>query len=167
MDIRHSRAAGLCQYGALAPLAGGSSVAEAIGVSRYKGNWLGGWSQTGTTPERHYMYMDPAPRGTVPGRLLAAWRWLLNGQHECLQMECVRVPGQRAVDDRMTPASPSEVGAAGGPARSDRGPLPGVSAVTQMLKEKNFSNRKLRHVIPLRLTHVSVVMANSPHPCGL
>ena len=32
---------------------GGSSAAEAIGVSRSKGNWLGSWSQTSTTRERH------------------------------------------------------------------------------------------------------------------
>ena len=37
---------------------GGSSAAEAIGVSRYLGNWLGGWSQISQTRELHYL--DPS-----------------------------------------------------------------------------------------------------------
>ena len=31
---------------------------EAIGVSRYRGNWIGGWSQSGRTRELHYL--DPS-----------------------------------------------------------------------------------------------------------
>ncbi|EOD15595.1 Integrase [Emiliania huxleyi CCMP1516] len=37
---------------------GGSSAAEAIRVPRFRGNWLGGWSQNGRTRELHYM--DPS-----------------------------------------------------------------------------------------------------------
>ena len=36
---------------------GGSSAAEAIGISHFKGNWSGGWSQTGRTRERHHIYV--------------------------------------------------------------------------------------------------------------
>ena len=56
---------------------GGSSAAEAIGVSRFKGNWLGGWSQTGTTRERHYM--DPSVGPSPAAYSLLGWlldrRW--------------------------------------------------------------------------------------------
>ena len=61
---------------------GGSGVAEAIGVSHFKGNWLGGWSQTGTTRER-LRGTTWIPRWDHPrpaGRLLLGW--LLDGQHE-------------------------------------------------------------------------------------
>jgi len=33
-------------------------AAEAIGVSRCRGNWTGGWAQLGRTREMHYM--DPS-----------------------------------------------------------------------------------------------------------
>ena len=54
---------------------GGSSAAEAIGVSRYRGNWLGGWSQSGTTRERHYI--DPSITPTPAAYALLGW--LLDG----------------------------------------------------------------------------------------
>ena len=50
---------------------GGSSAAEAIGVSRYLGNWLGGWSQTGRTRELHYL--DPSIGPTPGAYALLGW----------------------------------------------------------------------------------------------
>ena len=35
----------------------------AAGISRFRGNWLGGWSQTGRTRELHYL--DPSVRPTA------------------------------------------------------------------------------------------------------
>ena len=56
---------------------GGSSAAEAIGVSRYRGNWLGGWSQTGRTRELHYI--DPSVLPTPAAYALMGW--LLEGEY--------------------------------------------------------------------------------------
>lgn len=50
---------------------GGSSAAEAIGVSRYRGNWLGGWSQTSKTRELHYI--DPSVPPTPAAYALLGW----------------------------------------------------------------------------------------------
>ena len=60
---------------------GGSSAAEAIGVSRFRGNWLGGWSQTGRTRELHYI--DPSI-GVSEGAY-ALMGWLLCGSFEAEQ----------------------------------------------------------------------------------
>ena len=67
---------------------GGSSAAEAIGVSRYRGNWLGGGSQSGTTRERHYI--DPSITPTPAAYALLGW--LLDGEYSCGQMERARGP---------------------------------------------------------------------------
>ena len=69
---------------------GGSSAAEAIGVSRYLGNWLGGWSQTGRTRELHYLdpHLDPSI-GPTPGAY-ALLGWLLRRVFTAEATECVR-----------------------------------------------------------------------------
>ena len=55
---------------------GGSSAAEAIGVPRFRGNWLGGWSQSGRTRELHYL--DPSILPTPAAYALYGW---LLGSH--------------------------------------------------------------------------------------
>ena len=50
---------------------GGSSALEAIGVSRYRGNWLGGFSQQGRTRELHYL--DPSVLPTPEAHMLMGW----------------------------------------------------------------------------------------------
>ncbi|KAL1530324.1 hypothetical protein AB1Y20_001233 [Prymnesium parvum] len=62
---------------------GASSTAEAIGVSRYRGNWLGGWAQTGNTREAHYM--DPSFQPTPAA--FAWFGWLLSGDFDALPPE--------------------------------------------------------------------------------
>ena len=54
---------------------GGSSAAEAIGLSRFRGNWLGGWAQSGNT--RELRYIDPSTRPTRAAYQLLGW--LLEG----------------------------------------------------------------------------------------
>ncbi|KAL1510258.1 hypothetical protein AB1Y20_006582 [Prymnesium parvum] len=71
---------------------GASSAAEAIHVSRYKGNWLGGWSQTGRTRELHYI--DPSFQPTPAA--YAFFGWLLEGRYQALQPEWQ--PRRGAVD---------------------------------------------------------------------
>ena len=78
---------------------GGSSAAEAIGVSRFRGNWLGGWSQSGSTRERHYI--DPSITPS-PGAY-ALLGWLLDGDYSSGPTERVRVPATRA---RADPGEP-------------------------------------------------------------
>ena len=56
---------------------GGSSAAEAIGVSRFRGNWLGGWSQQSNTRELHYI--DPSVLPTPEAYSL--FGWLLDGHY--------------------------------------------------------------------------------------
>jgi len=54
---------------------GGASAAEAIGVSSFRANWLGGWSQTSKTRELHYVdpSLTPSPAAySLLGWLLAA-----------------------------------------------------------------------------------------------
>ena len=50
---------------------GGSSAAEAIGVPRFRRNWLGGWSQSGRTRELHYL--DPSILPTPAAYALLGW----------------------------------------------------------------------------------------------
>ena len=50
----------------------GSSCAEAIGVSRYRGNWFGGWSQEARTRELHYI--DPSVAPTPAAYALLGWQ---------------------------------------------------------------------------------------------
>ena len=57
---------------------GGSSAAEAIGVSRFRGNWLGGWAQAGRTRELHYL--DPSVLPTPAAYSLLGW--LLAGEYD-------------------------------------------------------------------------------------
>ena len=83
---------------------GGSSAAEAIGVSRYRGNWLGGWSQTGTTRERHYI--DPSITPT-PGAY-ALLGWLLHGDYSCGDVERVAATGAQRAHERADPGEPAE-----------------------------------------------------------
>ena len=46
-------------------------------MPRFRGNWLGGWSQSGTTRERHYI--DPSITPS-PGAY-ALLGWLLDGDY--------------------------------------------------------------------------------------
>ena len=78
---------------------GGASAAEAIGVSRYRGNWLGGWSQTGSTRERHYL--DPSITPTPAAYALLGW--LLDGDYTAGPMERVDMAAARA---RAEPGEP-------------------------------------------------------------
>ena len=48
------------------------SSAEAIGVSRYRGNWFGGWSQAARTRELHYI--DPSVAPTPAAYALLGWQ---------------------------------------------------------------------------------------------
>ena len=50
---------------------GGASAAEAIGVSRFKANWLGGWAQSGNTREKHYL--DPTVPATREAYQFFGW----------------------------------------------------------------------------------------------
>lgn len=59
---------------------GASSAAEAIGVSRFLGNWIGGWSQSGRTRELHYM--DPSVRPCPAA--YGFFGWMLEGCFETL-----------------------------------------------------------------------------------
>lgn len=72
---------------------GASSAAEAIRISKYKGNWLGGWSQTGRTRELHYI--DPSFQPTPAS--YAFFGWLLEGQYQALPPEWQ--PRRGAADD--------------------------------------------------------------------
>lgn len=71
---------------------GGSSAAEAVGVSRYRGNWLGGWSQQGRTRELHYL--DPSVLPTPAA--FAFFGWLQQGMYETDDAAWERAP--RTVD---------------------------------------------------------------------
>jgi len=56
---------------------GGSSAAEAIKVPFFRGNWLGGWSQSGNTRQLHYL--DPSVLPTAAAHAL--FGWLLAGEY--------------------------------------------------------------------------------------
>ncbi|KAL1523891.1 hypothetical protein AB1Y20_018810 [Prymnesium parvum] len=102
-DMSSWLASALREIGTLAPpgfaylghslRSGASSAAEAIRVSRYKGNWLGGWSQTGRTRELHYI--DPSFQPTPAS--YAFFGWLLEGRYQALPPEWQ--PRRGAVDD--------------------------------------------------------------------
>ena len=70
---------------------GGSSAAEAIKVPRFRGNWLGGWAQSGRTRELHYM--DPSVLPTPAAYELLGW--LLDGTYSTGEPE--RVLPQRSL----------------------------------------------------------------------
>ena len=74
---------------------GGSSAAEAIGVPRFRGNWLGGWSQAGKTRELHYM--DPS---VLPSpEAYALMGWLLDGAYQAQPPAWERQRGARQSDE--------------------------------------------------------------------
>ena len=56
---------------------GSSSGCEAIGVSRFRGNWAGGWSQSGRTRELHYIDPSILPSLTA----YAFFGWLLDSAY--------------------------------------------------------------------------------------
>ena len=79
---------------------GGSSSAEAIGVSRYRGNWFGGWSQAARTRELHYI--DPSVAPTPAAYALLGWQ--LVGDYSVGAPVIVEARGAQDTD------SPGEVG---------------------------------------------------------
>ena len=78
----------------------GSSNAEAIGVSRFRGNWFGGWSQSARTRELHYI--DPSVAPTPAAYALLGWQ--LSGDYTVGVLETVEARGAPDSD------SPGEVG---------------------------------------------------------
>ena len=74
---------------------GGSSAAEAILVPRFRGNWLGGWAQTGKTRELHYI--DPSILPTPSAYALLGW--LLHGEYTAEPTIAERAPGARTLRD--------------------------------------------------------------------
>mmetsp|Transcript_44414 Transcript_44414/g.101821 ORF Transcript_44414/g.101821 Transcript_44414/m.101821 type:complete len:765 (-) Transcript_44414:36-2330(-) len=79
---------------------GASSAAEAIGVSRFLGNWMGGWSQTGRTRELHYM--DPSVRPCPAA--FGFFGWMLDGRFEALPPTWEYRVGARPNDEPGEPA---------------------------------------------------------------
>ena len=80
--------------------AGGSSAAEAIRVPRFRGNWLGGWSQNGRTRELHYM--DPSVLPSPEAYELLGW--LLDGSYQALPPSWER---RRGAADTAEPGEPT------------------------------------------------------------
>ena len=78
---------------------GGSSAAEAILVPRFRGNWLGGWSQAGRTRELHYL--DPSILPTDAA--FALFGWLLGGVYQLEQPVWTARRGAAASDDPGEP----------------------------------------------------------------
>ena len=78
----------------------GSSNAEAIGVSRFRGNWFGGWSQSARTRELHYIDPSVAPTPAV----YALLGWQLVGSYTMSAPTIVDARGAPDTD------SPGEVG---------------------------------------------------------
>ena len=81
---------------------GGSSAAEAIGVPRVRGNWIGGWSLASDTREKHYI--DPSILPTPEA--FALFGWLLVGSYHADHAVWTRMRGAVADD------SPGERGCA-------------------------------------------------------
>ena len=79
---------------------GGSSAAEAIRVPRFRGNWLGGWSQNGRTRELHYM--DPSVLPSPEAYELLGW--LLDGSYQALPPSWER---RRGAADTAEPGEPT------------------------------------------------------------
>ena len=79
---------------------GGSSAAEAIRVPRFRGNWLGGWSQNGRTRELHYM--DPSVLPSPEAYELLGW--LLDGSYPALPPSWER---RRGAADTAEPGEPT------------------------------------------------------------
>ena len=74
---------------------GGSSAAEAILVPHFRGNWLGGWSQSSSTRELHYI--DPSILPTPAAHAL--FGWLLAGAYHSDTPVWVRSPHTQATVD--------------------------------------------------------------------
>ena len=79
---------------------GGSSAAEAIGVPRFRGNWLGGWSLGSHVRER--LYIDPSVLPTPEA--FALFGWLLAGVYEAGLPVWERMAGATPRDDVGEPA---------------------------------------------------------------
>ena len=80
--------------------AGGSSAAEAIGVPRFRGNWLGGWSLGSNVRER--LYIDPSVLPTPAA--FALFGWLLAGTYEAGSPVWERMAGATPRADVGEPA---------------------------------------------------------------
>ena len=79
---------------------GGSSAAEAIGVPRYRGNWLGGWSPTSRVREESYL--DPSVLPTPAA--YALFGWLRAGTYQAEAPVWVRAPRTQPREDVGEPA---------------------------------------------------------------
>ena len=80
---------------------GASSAMEAIGISRFRGNWMGGWSQTGRTRELHYI--DPS---ILPSPAAYSWfGWLRDGAYRLTTPAWSRAPRMLAREDPGEPVS--------------------------------------------------------------
>ena len=73
---------------------------EAIRVPRFRGNWLGGWSQNGRTRELHYM--DPSVLPSPEAYELLGW--LLDGSYQALPPSWER---RRGAADTAEPGEPT------------------------------------------------------------
>ena len=97
---------------------GGSSAAEAIGVSRFRGNWFGGWSQGARTRELHYI--DPSVVATPASYALLGWQLMSDYTVEAPEMVRVRgvpdtdSPGESGVRLPPPPRPPMRVEMADG-----------------------------------------------------
>ena len=80
---------------------GASSGMEAIGISRFRGNWMGGWSQTGRTRELHYIDPSILPSPAA----YAFFGWLREGAFRLTTPAWERDPRARARDDPGEPDS--------------------------------------------------------------
>ena len=60
-----------------------ASVHEAIGVARFRANWVGGWSQSGRTRKMHYL--DPPILPTPAAYALGGW--LLGGHYNADELQ--------------------------------------------------------------------------------
>ena len=64
-------------------------------MPRFRGNWLGGWSQRGRTRELYYI--DPS---VLPSEgAFALFGWLLAGAYRVEPAEWQRAPRARATED--------------------------------------------------------------------
>ena len=69
-------------------------------MPRFRGNWLGGWSQNGRTRELHYM--DPSVLPSPEAYELLGW--LLDGSYQALPPSWER---RRGAADTAEPGEPT------------------------------------------------------------